>query len=249
MKYQLEVIAFTIDCCRVIEAAGAHRIELCDNPCEGGTTPSYGLLRAARGRVGIELAPMIRPRGGDFLYSDAEFEVMKSDVLKCRDLGCDAVVLGLLCADGTVDRERTARLAELAYPLDLVFHRAFDRVRDPEEALETLVGIGCTRILTSGLQPTVTEGAATLARLVEQAGDRLTIMPGSGVRSSNLAQLVQQTGARAFHTSARTTAASGMEYHNPSLQENLLHVRADATEIQNCLQVLQEWHLNRETNK
>jgi copper homeostasis protein len=239
MNFKLEVIAFTIESCSVIERAGANRIELCDNPGDGGTTPSYGFLKLAREKVSIDLYPMIRPRGGDFLYSDDEFELMKKDVLLCKEIGCDGVVIGLLTADGTIDKKRTAELIGLAYPLGVTFHRAFDRVRDGFEALETLIAIGCERILTSGLTPNVTEGTAMLARLVNAADERIIIMPGSGVRSNNIAELAKQTGAVEFHTSARTMISSRMSYMNAAMNEELKTVIADEDEVKRTISELQ----------
>lgn len=233
--YKLEVIAFTIESCLLIERAGAHRIELCDNPADGGTTPSYGFLKQAREKVSIDLYPMIRPRGGDFLYSKDEFEIMMKDVKLCKELGCEGVVFGLLNGDGTVDKARTAHLVELAYPMGVTFHRAFDRVRDGFEALETLVEIGCERILTSGLRPNVTDGADILAQLVKAADERIIIMPGSGVRSNHIVQLAKQTGAVEFHTSARTTVTSKMNYTNTAMKEELKAVIVDEDEIKKTL--------------
>ena len=131
----LEIIAFNIQSCATIQNAGAQRIELCGNPTEGGTTPSYGFIKAAREVTGIQLFPIIRPRGGDFLYSNEEFEIMKSEIKLCKEFGCDGVVIGLLNADGTIDKKRTAALVSLAYPLEVTFHRAFDRVKDMYIAL------------------------------------------------------------------------------------------------------------------
>jgi copper homeostasis protein len=236
--YKLEVIAFTIESCLLIERAGAHRIELCDNPADGGTTPSFGFLKQARENVNIDLYPMIRPRGGDFLYNDDEFEIIKKDVKLCKEIGCEGVVFGLLNNDGTIDKQRTSRLIELAYPMGVTFHRAFDRVRDGFEAMETLIDIGCERILTSGLKPNVTEGTEHLAQLVKTADERIIIMPGSGVRSSNISQLAQQTGAVEFHTSARTSVASGMTYINPAMNEELKSVIADEEEIKKTIKEL-----------
>ena len=147
---KLEVIAFSIESCSLIQQSGAHRIELCDNPGEGGTTPSYGFTKKARELATIELYTMIRPRGGDFLYSADEFESMKEDIKRCKQLGCDGVVFGLLNADGTVDKERASMLVDLADPMGVTFHRAFDRVRDACVGLDTLCEIGCVRVLTSG---------------------------------------------------------------------------------------------------
>lgn len=236
--YKLEVIAFTIESCLLIEQAGAHRIELCDNPADGGTTPSYGFLKEARKKTSLDLYPMIRPRGGDFLYSDEEFHMMKKDVQLCKELGCEGVVIGLLNRDGTIDQKRTAALVELAYPMGVTFHRAFDRVRDGMEALETLINIGCERILTSGLTPNVTESISFLTELVKAADERIIIMPGSGVRSSNIAALAQQTGATEFHTSARTTIASRMNYLNPAMSEELKSVIVDEEEVKKTIEAL-----------
>lgn len=239
MNYTLEVIAFTIESVLLAGQSGAHRIELCDNPAEGGTTPGYGMIKTAREKTPLLLYPIIRPRGGDFLYSDEAFEIMKRDVMLCRELGCDGVVTGLLQADGSVDKKRTAALVEAAYPLGVTFHRAFDRVANPFEALEDVIATGCERILTSGLRPTAPEGAETLAQLVRQADDRIVIMPGSGVRSDNIAALARQTGAVEFHSSARKTADSKMHYFNAAMNENLQTTELDTAEVEKMLAALQ----------
>jgi copper homeostasis protein len=239
MNYTLEVIAFTIESVLLAQQSGAHRIELCDNPAEGGTTPGYGTIKTAREKTRLLLYPIIRPRGGDFLYSDEAFEIMKRDVMLCKELGCDGVVTGLLQADGSVDKKRTAALVEAAYPLGVTFHRAFDRVANPFEALEDIIATGCERILTSGLKPTAPEGAETLAQLVRQADDRIVIMPGSGVRSDNIAALARQTGAVEFHSSARKTAGSKMRYFNAAMNENLQTTELDTAEVEKMLAALQ----------
>ena len=238
MKHLLEVIAFSIESCTAIEKAGAHRIELCDNPGEGGTTPSYGFIKAAREKVAIDLFPIIRPRGGDFLYSDDEFQIMLKDVRLCKELHCDGVVIGLLKKDGTVDTERTQQLVEAAYPLEVTFHRAFDRVRDAQQALEDVIQTGCTRILTSGLHPTVMEGKTVLQQLVQAAHGRIAIMPGSGLRAANIADIATSTGATEFHTSARIAVNSQMEFVNEKMNEQLQYMVADKNEIEACLQAL-----------
>jgi copper homeostasis protein len=240
MNYKLEVIAFSLESCLLIEKAGAHRIELCDNPGEGGTTPSYGFIKKARALASIDLYPMIRPRGGDFLYSIDEFETMKHDIQLCKEAGCDGVVLGLLNADGTVDRERTAILVDMAYPMGVTFHRAFDRTSDAFEALETLIDVGCERVLTSGLMPNVNGGKHLLKELVAKADERIVIMPGSGVRHTNIAELAQYTGSVEFHTSARNHVPSGMQYTNEQMNENLTSVTVDSNEVLACLAALQQ---------
>ncbi len=235
MHLKLEVIGFNIESCILAQAAGAHRIELCDNPGEGGTTPSYGFIETAREKLQIELYPIIRPRGGDFLYSDAEFEVMKEDVEVCKELGCDGVVIGMLNADGTVDKDRCRQLVKLAYPMGVTFHRAFDRVNDAAKALEDIIEIGCERILTSGLYPTALEGIDTIAALIKQADERIIIMPGSGVRSDNIIELAKKTSAVEFHTSARMNIKSNMNFTNKTMKESLQSVSVDEEEIKNII--------------
>jgi copper homeostasis protein len=252
MNFKLEVIGFNIESCLLTQAAGASRIELCDNPGDGGTTPSYGFIKAARKKLQISLYPIIRPRGGDFFYTDAEFEVMKTDVKTCKELGCDGVVIGMLNADGTVDTKRCKQLVELAYPLGVTFHRAFDRTRplltSPKgrncdsaelgfysQALEDVIEIGCERILTSGLHPTAMEGAGTIASLMKQADERIIIMPGSGVRADNIIELAKKTGAVEFHTSARINIKSKMNFTNEAMKESLQSVTVDVEEIKNII--------------
>lgn len=239
MDFKLEVIGFNIESCLIAEQAGAQRIELCDNPADGGTTPSYGFIKAVREKLSIDLYPMIRPRGGDFLFNDDEFEIMCEDVKVCKSLLCDGVVIGILNADGTVDRKRNAKLVELAYPMGVTFHRAFDRTRDAFEALETLIDIGCERILTSGLKPNVMEGKLMLKALVEKADERIIVMPGSGVRSANIKELAIITGAKEFHSSAKKQVNSNMSYINDEMKEQLTSVVADAEEIKKLLKTLQ----------
>ena len=235
LHFKLEVIGFNIESCLLAQAAGAHRIELCDNPGEGGTTPSYGFIKAARENLQIELYPIIRPRGGDFFYSDAEVELMKADVKICKELGCDGVVIGLLNADGTVDKKRCKELVALAYPLGVTFHRAFDRVTDARQALEDIIEIGCERILTSGLVPAALDGAETIAALIKQADERIIIMPGSGVRADNIIELAKKTAAIEFHTSARINIDSKMSYTNEAMKENLKSVTVDEAEIKEIM--------------
>lgn len=235
---KLELIAFTIQSCIEAQAAGAHRIELCDNPGEGGTTPSYGFIKQARKNVNIHLFPIIRPRGGDFLYNDAEFEIMKYDVNLCKQLGCDGVVIGLLTADGMVDKTRCKELVDLAYPMGVTFHRAFDRTNDLQQALEDVIEIGCERILTSGGFPNAMDGADVIKLLVEQAADRIIIMPGSGVRSENLLDLIHRTGATEFHSSARTHKPSNMQFFGRNMREELKEVALDIDEAKNLARLL-----------
>lgn len=238
----LEVIGFTIESCIAAQAAGAHRIELCDNPAEGGTTPSYGFIKAAREKLTIELYPIIRPRGGDFLYSDGEFSMMQTDISLCKALGCDGVVIGILNKDGTVDKKRCKKLVDLAYPMGVTFHRAFDRTNDASKALEDIIEIGCERILTSGRVPNALDGAPAITALIKQAEDRIIIMPGSGIRSENIVALAEQTGAAEFHTSARMMMDSTMQYKNENMHEQLRSVTLDVEEVKKIIELLKEYN-------
>jgi copper homeostasis protein len=231
MDHRLEICAFNLPSALIAQQAGADRIELCASPHEGGTTPSIGSIHSARERLRIALYPIIRPRGGDFLYSDEEFEVMLRDIRSCKQAGCNGVVIGMLMADGTVDRARCARLVETAYPLGVTFHRAFDWAANPFEALETVIQVGCERVLTSGQKPTAEEGADLIDQLVRAADDRIVIMPGSGVRSANIAGLAEKTGATEFHTSARLLQASAMEYVNAAMKEDQAMVFVSEEEV------------------
>ena len=221
MHYKLEIIGFTIEGCVIAQEAGAHRIELCDNPGEGGTTPSYGFIRSAREKLQIELYPIIRPRGGDFLYSSDEFEIMKSDIKICKDLGCDGVVIGMLTKENKVDKKSCSALVELAYPLGVTFHRAFDRTTDAFEAMEDIIDIGCERILTSGQKPAAAEGAGLIKQLVEKANDRIIIMPGSGVTPENITTIANATGATEFHSSARIQTENKISVNKAAVQNML----------------------------
>ena len=240
MNYILEVIGFTIEACIAAQKAGANRIELCDSPADGGTTASYGFIKAARKKLQIELFPIIRPRGGDFLYSDDEFEIIKTDVKFCIEAGCDGVVIGMLTKDGKVDKKRCGALIDSAYPLGVTFHRAFDRTVDAFEALEDIIEIGCERILTSGQKPNASDGAELIKQLIEKANDRIIIMPGSGVNSKNILQIAETTAAVEFHSSARKKIKSAMEFNNPALNENLESMVVDEDEIKIMLSLLQD---------
>jgi copper homeostasis protein len=240
-NYELEVIAFDAASCRIAEEAGADRIELCANPLEGGTTPSHGMIRIARKITSIQLFPIIRPRGGDFVYSDDEFEVMKQDVLYCKEVGCDGLVIGLLNADGSVDVARTKTLVELTYPLGVTFHRAIDHSINMEEALEAIIKCGCERILTSGGMPTAPEGAERIAALIRLAEDRIDIMPGSGIRSGNIAALARSTGAHVFHSSARKLMASASTYANPLLSGEMAHPSLSGMEVEAMVRELDQY--------
>lgn len=231
MSFELEVIAFDLASCFIAEESGAHRIELCANPHEGGTTPSYGMIKLARKATSIQLFPIIRPRGGDFLYDNTEFLSMCEDIKVCHDQGCDGVVIGMLKKDGTIDVDACHELIHHANGMEITFHRAFDRVKDQTKSLDEVIQLGCKRILTSGGFPTALEGKEQLKKLVQQANNRITIMVGSGITSSNIASIHEYTGATAFHASARKSFDSYMNYTPESMSESLQKISIDASEV------------------
>lgn len=211
----LEICANSLASALAAQRGGAQRIELCENLNEGGTTPSYGTIKRVRELLDIKVYVLIRPRAGDFLYSDEEFAIIKEDIKICKQLGCDGVVLGLLDKDGNIDKERTKELARLAGPMGVTFHRAFDCSNDALKALEDVIDCGCERILTSGMRNTAIDGASLLKTLIQQAADRIAIMPGSGINEENIIELKEITRAKEYHTSAKTVVKSGMMYQNP----------------------------------
>jgi copper homeostasis protein len=210
----LEVCANSYLSALAAQNGGAKRVEFCDNLAEGGTTPSYGQIALAKRNLSIEIWPIIRPRGGDFLYSNIEFELMKEDIKICKSLNCDGVVIGILKANGHIDKERTAELVELAKPLKVAFHRAFDMSNDLEKAIEDLIDLGIVRVLSSGGASSAIKGAETLAKLIKQANGRISVMPGAGINENNIQELINQTGATEFHASAKAFVSSRMEYRN-----------------------------------
>jgi copper homeostasis protein len=236
----LEICCYNLESALIAEDAGADRIELCADPASGGTTPGIGLIKSVRKKIGIELYPIIRIRGGDFLFSDEEFEVMMHEVEACKLAGCEGVVIGMLLPDGRVDKINSARLIEKAYPMGVCFHRAFDWTRNPFEALEDVIEIGCERILTSGQQPSAILGASLIKDLVVQAADRIQIMPGSGIRAGNIVDLKNETGATTFHSSARTLRKSSMEFIQPFMNEEQTVVMADRHEIEEMVRKLKQ---------
>ncbi|WP_044176670.1 copper homeostasis protein CutC [Granulicella mallensis] len=211
-KIVFELCAESIQACLAAREGGADRIELCSALSEGGLTPSHGLIRAAVLRSELPVHVLLRPRGGDFLYTEDEFKLMQEDLSHARTLGATGFVLGILRADGTVDVERTRELVELAAPLEVTFHRAFDYTVALEQALEDILGTGCRRILTSGGEPDVLAGAGKLAQLVQQAAGRIEIAVGGGLRIKDAIALARSTGANHFHGSLRSSEASGMQH-------------------------------------
>lgn len=216
--YRFEICANGVESCIAAQEGGADRVELCAGIPEGGTTPSYGEIKTAR-RVltRTRLHVIIRPRGGDFLYTPLELERMTADIDIARELGADGVVFGCLRADGTLDTEANALLMSHAKGMSVTFHRAFDRCVNPQEALEELIAQGFDRILTSGQQPTALQGTPLLRQLHAQAAGRITLLAGCGVNEGNIATIARETGIDEFHFSARVAVKSTMTFSNPDV--------------------------------
>jgi copper homeostasis protein len=198
-------------------AAGAHRAELCANLVEGGTTPSLGSVERAVVDVGADVMVMIRPRGGDFVYSRRELAIMARDIETARAAGAAGVVFGCLTPDGDIDRPAVRALLQEAHPLPVTFHRAFDVSRDPHEALEALIDLGVNRVLTSGQQPTAPQGLELIAELVIGAAGRITVMPGVGINAANILRVAAATGAREFHVYAERSRDSAMRFRKDGI--------------------------------
>jgi copper homeostasis protein len=213
----IEVVVYTIESAMHAQKGGADRIELCDNPGDGGTTPSFGTLEIVRQALSIDVYAMIRPRGGDFAYSAYEYHAMKRDIEMCKRASLDGVVLGILKPDGTIDKDRCRKLIDAARPMKVTCHRAFDMTRDLKETLEDCIEVGFDCILTSGGQATAEQGVNVLAGLVMQANGRITIMAGSGVNESNVESIVRKTGVGAIHFSAKAYHDSMMQYRNAAI--------------------------------
>lgn len=213
----VEIVVYNFESAMRAQDGGADRIELCDNPAEGGTTPSAGMVELVRKNLSIDVYAMLRPRGGDFCYSSFEFHAMKRDLAQCQRASVDGVVFGILNPDGTLDRKRCQELIQRARPLKVTCHRAFDMSRDPFEALENCIEAGFDRILTSGLQPQASAGAALIGELVKKAAGRISIMAGSGVNEQTVQDIVKQSGVREIHFSAAASRESVMRYRNRSI--------------------------------
>jgi copper homeostasis protein len=211
---KIEICVDSVEGAMAAERGGADRVELCDNLMEGGTTPSGGCIKLARQNVRIGLQVIIRPRGGDFLYSDVETAVMLEDIRLAKALGADGVVIGCLTAEGEVDVVKTTALIAAARPLNVTFHRAFDMCRDPRAGLETLIQLGVERVLTSGQEASVLEGLDLIRDLQKQAAGRVIIMPGGGLTPRNVRKIVEASGVSEVHLSARSGVESGMQHRN-----------------------------------
>ena len=212
-----EVVAYNIESALKAQQGGADRIELCAGPGEGGTTPSVGTVEVVRRNVNLDVFVMLRPRGGDFCYSNDEFYSMKRDLIQFQKLSVDGFVLGILNPDGTIDKKRCKELIDKAKPLRVTCHRAFDMTRDPMEALEDCIEVGFDRILTSGQQTNALLGAVLIGELVKKASGRIKIMPGSGINENTVVEVVKQTGAAEIHFSAFTYRESPMAFRNQDI--------------------------------
>ena len=235
----LEIAANSVASALAAQQGGAGRVELCTALELGGLTPSYAQIAMAREKLTIPLYVLIRPRAGDFLYNDLEFETMLRDIEACAKAGCDGVVLGVLDADGRVDRPRCRSLISAAGNMGVTFHRAFDLARDPLTALEDVIALGCERVLTSGAQASAIEGAELILQLVELAAGRIVVMPGAGVVAGNLDKLRELTCAREFHASAKQQYPSNMQWQRPLVTDMQGgELRSDVEQIRIIIAVL-----------
>lgn len=213
--YKIEICANSVESAIEARHGGAHRVELCAGMPEGGTTPSYGEIKTAREQLDIRLHVIIRPRGGDFLYSPLEQQIMLHDIEMARQMGVNGVVFGCLTPDGEVDLLLMKRLMDASSGMSVTFHRAFDMCRNPRKALEEIISLGCDRILTSGGQATAEKGVPLLRELNTQAGGRIILMPGCGINAGNIRKIADETGCREFHFSGRSAVPGKMIYRNP----------------------------------
>jgi copper homeostasis protein len=228
MTFKLEICVDSVESAMLAQFAGADRIELCNNLPEGGTTPGFGMISSARENLCIGINVIIRPRGGDFLYSDLEYDIMKREIEACSECGMDGVVLGILLPGGEIDIERTAKLVELARPMSVTFHRAFDMCKDPFKGLEDIIATGAERLLTSGMKNKAEDGIGLISNLVKRADDRIIIMPGSGINAANILTIARETGAKEFHLTGRKVIESEMIYRRPDIS---MGGSADLTEF------------------
>lgn len=238
MSAILEVCAFNIQSCVIAAGSGASRIELCDSPADGGTTPSYGLIKQAKAVLNIPVFPIIRPRGGSFLYDENDIAIMMADIEICKELGCEGISVGAALQDGRIDTELMKQFVAAAAGMEVTCHRVFDLVPDPFEALEQLISCGVKRVLTSGQKRTALEGAATLAKLVEWAAGRIIILAGGGVRAANIAELMVTSGVTEFHTAAKLTQPDIVPNEHPGILDLGSEFLSDGNELQQMIALL-----------
>jgi copper homeostasis protein len=244
MEYSLEICAYSMHSVSISSAAGVQRVELCAGRLEGGTTPSYARISEALCYSNLGIFPIIRPRGGDFCYTESEFKEMLKDVEMCRNLGVQGIVTGILNPDGTFDIDRLQQIKNVAGSLELCIHRAIDMCCDPLEALELLIDIGAKRVLSSGGKNTAIEGIETLKKMVELAANKIEIMAGSGVQANQI-ELLWNAGLRHFHASASSNHPSPMQYRNPNIamgkdgsQDEYLQTEVDRKKVENLIEAL-----------
>jgi copper homeostasis protein len=217
MNFKLEICSDTIESALIAQKAGADRIELCTALAEGGTTPSYASILVSKEQLEIPVHVLVRPRRGDFLYSNDEYELMKREIIFCRQLNIDGVVFGILNEDGSIDVDRTMRLVDLSWPMSVTFHRAFDLCRDPVKSLDDIIHCGVQRLLTSGQKNTAEEGSLLIHELVKMSEGRIIIMPGSGLSDTNITSVAEKTGANEFHLSAGKEIVGMMQFRKEGI--------------------------------
>jgi copper homeostasis protein len=242
MNFKLEVCVDSVESAINAQAGGAHRIELCNSLFEGGTTPSSGAISAARANISIDLHVIIRPRGGDFLYTDPEYDIMRRDIEICGEYGVNGIVIGILRPDGEIDVERNAKLIDLARPMTATIHRAFDMCTDPFRGLQDVISTGASRLLTSGQRNSAVEGMDLISKLVKKSGTRIIIIPVSGINESNIEKIAIRTGATEFHLSGRETTDSGMIFRREGINigetPGFTKKVADSQRIKNIIDIL-----------
>jgi copper homeostasis protein len=245
MQFRLEICADSVASAIIAREAGAQRIELCDSLIEGGITPSAGKIESVRHNLDIAIHVIVRPRGGDFLYSGIEYDIMRKDIGLCGESGVDGVVIGILTSEGNIDIERCARLVEEARPMSVTFHRAFDMCKDPFRGLEDVIATGAERLLTSGQRNDAASGATLISELIKKAGSKLIIMPGGGLNESNIKTVALVTGASEFHMTGRKSINSQMKFRRSDISmggnssgDEFTMKTADPEVINNIVQIL-----------
>jgi copper homeostasis protein len=246
-KITLEICANSVESALMAQKGGAHRVELCDNMYEGGTTPSFGAIKLAREKLNIELNIIIRPRGGDFCYSDLEYDIMQKDIEFAKEAGVNGIVIGILNPDGSIDAKRTKQLVQLAKPMSVTFHRAFDVSNNPFKTLNDIIDCGCNRILTSGQENKAYDGLDLLSKLIKESNNRIIIMPGSGINETNIREIQEKTQATEFHASLRKNEISAMIYRKEEInmgglpQINEFHISVtDSERVKKFVQIIKK---------
>jgi copper homeostasis protein len=233
----LEISSFSYNGCIKAKEGGADRIELCSSPTEAGTTPSYGLVKLVKEKIDIQVYPIIRPRGGNFIYTDEEFQIMLNDILLFKSLGCNGIALGVQKTDGKVDTEKLKKLVDKATPMKVTYIRAFDLVPDVFQALDDLIVCGCERVLTSGQVPYAIDSLPLIKKMTDYAGNRISIMPGSGIRADNVETVLKETGVKEIHTSARQIVENSISTETTKLEFGY-GITCDLEQIKSIRQII-----------